>query len=175
MNRFSRLNARTMILCVLVMSSFIISSLHVNGQNRSYEAWVDNHQIDNTDGSAFSQDSRVTFSGKWKMTDAYEADANNVKDVNESKAVKADLTEKVQFEYEFTDTRLTILIHGQPVYMYYYTKDTQGKFSIDEPYSDAFGLMRGLELVEVNDANLILRSYSPDSNERFIYQIFTRH
>ena len=48
MNRFSRLNARTMILCVLVMSSFIISSLHVNGQNRSYEAWVDYYQIDNS-------------------------------------------------------------------------------------------------------------------------------
>ncbi|MCP4121576.1 MAG: hypothetical protein GY751_07465 [Bacteroidetes bacterium] len=123
-----------------------------------------------------AQTSKAALSGNWTLTDVYIAGPNKAnRDVKETSSARVDLLDNHQLAYHFTDTRLSIRINGEATFLYYYSIDKNSKISIDEPLQDAFFLMVNLELVKLTASTLVLKCNGPDSNNKFIYQEFSRN
>lgn len=108
------------------------------------------------------------------MTDAWVVAEDNTRDASESAAVKADLIEKSKIEYQFSDGKLSIFTQGSLALTYGFARDASGKISVDIPMDQAFQLMFGLQIVELDVDRMVLKSYSSDNSNGWIYQEFYR-
>jgi hypothetical protein len=111
--------------------------------------------------------------GKWKVVNAYAADANNVLDSLESESLLNDLVNTNSVTYGFEPSVFSLFVNNVLVGTCSYTFNPEtSQFVFDEDGSAFEDIVKGIVGVTLTETDFYILASSPDGDSQLIYHEF---
>jgi hypothetical protein len=124
--------------------------------------------------TSYAQDEVPTeILGKWKVVNAYAADANNVLDSLESAALLDDLVNVNVVEYAFTSTSFSLFVNGDLTGTCNFSFiDETSEFIFDEGGNAFNDIVKNIVGVNLTETEFYLLASPPDGDSQLIFHEF---